>query len=289
MTSSSWRRPGTSALVLVLAVLALAATVAARPPHAPPLYDGLGFPDEPYRWVVPPAGSARTPGATPAAVTVRITGGATVSAQALSAEQGPQVAVAVPDGAFAVPDGTMSITLRAEPRGVPPAVPDGGQVVSNLYELTATSAGRPVQLAPGHVLLVNMRSESATDRSVVICRWTGRRWEQVPTEQVGTDVYASRLQTLGAVAVVRLDPGVRPTVSSIARAPGGQGSSTAAGPVGSTTGTTPGSGPPASTLVLALGGLVVVLATGLLIVRRRSARTTTESATSPGDEQPKPA
>ena len=28
-----------------------------RPPHAPPLYDGLGFPDEPYRWVLPPQGN----------------------------------------------------------------------------------------------------------------------------------------------------------------------------------------------------------------------------------------
>jgi hypothetical protein len=189
----------------------------------------------------------------------------------LSAEQGPQVAVAVQDAAFSVPDGTVSIALRAEPRGVPATVPDGGQVVSNLYELTATSAGRPVSLAPGHTILVNLRAESATDRSVVICRWSGRSWEQVPTEQVGADVYAARLEALGAVAVVRLDPGVRPSVSSVAKGADGQGAVSAAAAVGTPAGAAPGSGPGASALLLGLGGVVVALAGALLLVRRRNA------------------
>ncbi len=265
------RRPGSAALVLVLAILALAATVAARPPHAPPLYDGLGFPDEPYRWVVPPPGSARTAAATAAAATLAISGGATPSGQALSAEQGPQVAVAVQDGVFSVPHGAVSVALRAEPRPVPATPPDRGQVVSNLYQLTATSAGHPVSLAAGHTLLVNLRAESATDRSVVICRWSGGRWEQVPTEQVGADVYASRLDTLGAVAVVRLDPGVRPTVSPVTKAADGQGAVSAAGAVGTPAGAATGGGPAANALLLGLGGLVVALAGGLLLVRRRSA------------------
>jgi hypothetical protein len=273
VTSIRPRRPGAAALVLVLAILALAATVAARPPHAPPLYDGLGFPDEPYRWVVAPAGSAPTASATAAVVTVHVSAGATAPAQALSAEQGPQVAVAVESRAFPAPGGAGSISLRAQPRAAPPTPPDGGQVVSNLYDLSATAAGRPVPLAAGHNVLVNLRAESATDQAVVICRWTGRRWEQVPTEQVGADIYAARLDVLGPVAVVRLDPGVRPTVGAIAK---GSGSGAAApvaaavGAPGAAAGAAPGGGPGGNALLLVLGGLVVVLATGLLLVRRRS-------------------
>jgi hypothetical protein len=123
-------------------------------------------------------------------------------------------------------------------------------------------------------MLVNLRAESVTDQAVVICRWTGHGWEQVPTEQVGADIYAAKLATLGAVAVIRLDRGVKPTVSSIAKTAGGQGTGAVqpAGAVGVPPGAA-GGGPSAGSLALVLGGLVAVLAAGLLLVRRRSART----------------
>jgi hypothetical protein len=270
------RRPSSVALVLILAVLALAATVVARPPHTPPLYDGLGFPDEPYRWVVPPPGFNRTPlAATEAVVRVPVSGGANVAGQALSGEQGPQVAVAVSPGAFAVPARVSSVTLRAVPQPVPAVPPDRGQVDSNLYVLTAQAAGKAVPLAPGHTVLVNMRAERATDQAVVICRWTGRQWEQVPTARVGVDIYAAQLEAVAPVAVVRLDRGVTPTVPALA----GGSSGSNPGVPGQTAGASAGArapaagsdgGPGANMLWLALGVIVVVLAGTLLLVRRRA-------------------
>jgi hypothetical protein len=251
--------------VLLLAVLALAAVVLVRPPHAPPLYDGLGFPDEPYRWVVPPPGADRTPqAATPAVATLPVEGGTTGAGQGLSGEQGPQIALAVTAGAFAAPSGPTQIRLEASPRPVPAVPPDDGQVVSNLYALTATAGGRPVPLAHGRGVLVNLRADQATDRSVVICRWTGHAWEQLPTQQVGADVYAASLDAVAPVAVVRLDPGVRPTVAApSARAVPAVTTSQQAPPRG------PTDGPGGDTLWLAVGGVAVVLAGGLLVLRRR--------------------
>ena len=282
------RRIGPVLLVLLLAALSLAATVAVRPPHAPPLYDGLGFPDEPYRWIVPPAGARRTPlAATEAVVRIPVSGGANVAGQALSGEQGPQVAMAAGAGALAVPARISSITLRAVPRAVPAVPPDRGQVVSNLYDLSATGAGKALRLAPGHTLLVNMRADKATEQAVVICRWTGRGWEQIPTARVGVDIYAAQLDSLGPIAVVRLDRGVTPTVPALDAGSAGTDPGAPVQTGGTTSGgADPGAGPGAATLWVVVGGLVVVLALGLLLVRRRAGGPDADGAPPDADAEP---
>jgi hypothetical protein len=260
------RRPGRAGPVLLLALLALAGVAVARPPHAPPLYDGLGFPDEPYRWVVPPPGAVRTqllP--TDAEVNVPVRSGASGAAQALSGEQGPQVAVAVRDGALTVPDGATAVSLHAIPRAVPTTAPVRGEVVSNLYDISATVGDKAIPLAPGKTVLINLRAESPTTRAVVICRWTGSRWDEVSTQQVGRDIFAAQLQALGPVAVVRLDAGVRPTVPALG-APSGAAADTPA----AAGATAPANGPGASLLLLVLGVAVVALAAALLVLRRRT-------------------
>jgi hypothetical protein len=265
MVAALRRGPGPAGLVLCLAVLTLAGTVVARPPHAPPLYDGIGFPDEPYRWVVPPQGEYRTPlAATEALLPMPVTGGVNIAGQAVSGEQGPQVALTAPRGTFAVPAGVSSITLQAVPQAVPGVQPDQGQVVSNLYVLSAEADGTAVSPAPGHSLLVTLRTVRPTAQAVVICRWTNRRWEQLPTTRVGRDIYAARLDTLGPVAVVRLDPGAASAGTAV-------GTSSAAS----------SAGPEANLLWLALGVIVVVVAGALLLMRQRTARASTLATTTP--------
>ena len=247
------RRPGPAALVLVLAVLALLGTVAIRPPHAPPLYDGVGFPDEPYRWVVPPPGEQATRlAATDASMRIPATGGTNVEGRAQSDEKGPQILLTAFAGAFAVPAGASSIRLRAVPLAVPRVQPDHGHVVSNLYAITAEAEGRPVTLARDYALLLNMRAVRSTPQAVVVCRWTGTGWQQVATDRIGVDIYAAWLDTIGPVALVQLDPGVNPQPAPL------RASSTARD-----------AGPGAKALWLVLGAIVLVIAGSLLVLRRQ--------------------
>jgi hypothetical protein len=248
------RRPRPAGLVLVLATLALAGTVLARPPHAPPLYDGVGFPDEPYRWVVPPQGEQRTRlEATEASMRIPVTGGANAESRAQSNEKGPQVLLTAFAGAFAVPPRASSITVRAVPRAVPDVEPDRGHVVSNLYVITAEAqGGGPVTLARDYALLLNLRAVRSTTQAVVVCRWTGTGWQQVATERIGVDIYAAWLDTIGPVALVQLDPGVTPQPAPL------RPSSTARD-----------AGPGTDALWLTTGVIVLVIAGSLLIVRRK--------------------
>jgi len=190
-----------------------------------------------------------------------------LTAQALSGEQGPQVAVAVRSGALAAPAGATSISLHAIPRPVPATSPDRGQVVSNLYDISATVGDKPVPLSRGQTALVNLRSESATPRAVVICRWTGSRWEQISTQQVGRDIYAAQLAALGPVAVVRLDAGVRPTVPALGAPIGAAAGTPAAQGTGRST-----DGPGTFLLLLVLGVALVALVGALLVLRRSTVR-----------------
>jgi hypothetical protein len=247
------RRPRPAALVLVLATLALTTTAVARPPHAPPLYDGVGFPDEPYRWVVPPRGEQRTRlVATEASMRLPVTGGANVEGRAQSDEKGPQILLTAFAGAFAVPAGASSITVRAVPDAVPEVQPERGHVVSNLYVITAEAEGGPVTLARDYALLLNLRAVRSTAQAVVVCRWTGTGWQQLATDRIGVDIYAAWLDTIGPVALVQLDPGVTPQPSPLQRSS-----------------TDRAAGPGTEALWLALGAIVLVIAGSLLVLRRR--------------------
>ncbi len=249
---------------LLLAGLALLAVLAVRPPHAPPLYDGIGFPDEPYRWIVPPAGAEPTAAATRASVAVPVAkDGTSAAARAFSAEQGPQVAFALAAGSLQVPAGSAGPTLTAAPVATPPA-PAGVTAASNLYELTATlPGGGPVRLRTGHQVVVNLRADRATSQQVVIETWDGTGWSQVSTAQVGTDIYAARLDRLPvAFAVVKLGPGVEVTVT--------------APPPSAVAGTTPTLATPAqgpsAGLWIGLGAALLLVVGGLVAIRvRRSA------------------
>lgn len=260
--------------VLVLALVALAGVVAVRPPHAPPLYDGLGFPDEPYRWISLPPGvtSAATQPASTLNAVVDVA--ATQAQSGFSAEQGPQVAISVSPGALVVPEGTTQVTITATPEAAPPP-PPAGALTSNLYRWTVTAdRPGPVTIGPDAPVYINLRADVATTQAVVVQRWTGKAWEQVTTRQVGMDIYAARITDFSPIALIKLDRGLVP--SADASAGGATAGATAAATPGAAAGagTSPqqqasGSGPGAG-LWIGGGAVVLVLAVGLLLARRWS-------------------
>ncbi len=252
---------------LIVAVLALLAVVVVRPPHAPPLYDGLGAPDEPYRWVSAPA---RAQAATGPAGALMMNVDLTSTQQALggTAESGPQLKLAVsPDGVKA-PAGATVVTITGTP-SAPPAPPVGGTPASNLYTLAASGdRPGPVTLTGGGKVLANLRADLATDQAVVFESWDGARWAQLPTRQVGVDIYAAFLPDLQPVALIKLDPGLKPSNSAAASA---AASGSAAGTVGNQSPQAALGGGPGAGLWIGFGVLVLLLSGALLLARRRAA------------------
>jgi hypothetical protein len=264
--SGGGRRIRRAWYALALAVLAVGAVTAIRPANPVPLYDGIGFPDEPYRWLVAPAGTPKTPPVTPAAATVTVTAqGATDSVRAFSAEQGPQIAFALRDGALAPPAGATSVHLVAQATPNPSTAPQDGTLVSNVYRLTATAApAGAVALHPGSRIIVNLRSDKAISETVLLESFSGGKWTQQATTRVGTDIYAGTLPAFGDFALVRVKPGTQVTVSAQSANPFATNTDT-----GSSGGAL-GQGAAVSTNALWIGaGIVVILLTGGLILARR--------------------
>ena len=167
-----------------------------------PLYDGLGFPDEPYRFV-PAQGNG--PAATSAQMELKVadgtnTGGLIVNTR----ESGPQASVFAPPHAFAV-SGTAPVVLSLRPVPPQPPLPDG-VVESNVYEISLTSASGPVTVVrDAQPPAITMRSVTVkTPEPVFHYRATpAEQWRELKTRRVGRDVYNANAPGAGEYILVR--------------------------------------------------------------------------------------
>ncbi len=232
------RRPRREAGRWTVLVALLAAVWLIAPPAGVPLYDGVGFPDEPYRFV-PAQGD--TPPATTAAARIDLKRGVNPGGQvANSAEQGPQISVFAPPQAFQVATTEDSqLVVRAE--AVVPVKPPPGRLQSNVYRLTLTSPAGPVTVNPkAQPLGVAMRATAVDEAALPVMNFRPdpeSPWRALATKRVGEDVFAG--------------PG--PAAGDYVLAPPSQ-------PVGKRTSTT-------LLLVLVVGALVFV--GGVLVAVRR--------------------
>jgi hypothetical protein len=214
-------------------------------PAAAPLYDGVGFPDEPYGYVSRPAGNAVVTKPPTSAVVDRlpvVAGGTTQSIDFASSEQGPQIIVQVPTGTLYAPAGARTVDVRADPRA-PDGVVDGQKLDGNVYRITATSAlGAPTMRMGRRKVLVVMRATTGRQPGpVMVFRDVrGQQWTRLATSREGTDIYAAPARGFGDYALVFGLPAARPTAGATKAAGKGR-----AGILGG---------------VLIVGGLVVVLA-----------------------------
>lgn len=170
-----------------LAALGLLCTAWLVSPGAVPLYDGIGFPDEPYRFV-PQQGSL--PPATVATATLRVAQGVNVNGLlANSRELGPQISLYLPPQAFLVGSPSareLVVTATAVPlSGNPPP----GAAQSNVYDVEFSGAG-PVSINPkAQQLGVTMRAVGVTNPLPVMYHRTAASgtWEALRTRRVGRD------------------------------------------------------------------------------------------------------
>lgn len=197
MSAARTGRPAT-AVVAALLVLALGWLLAPR--FAPPIYDGVGFPDEPYRFVVPPKDAKTHKAPTTATDRVQVTKGVAAAGVLNSAEQAPQVSVLIPSSRLQAPTGTKVIELHAAPVR-PVAAPSGSYLWSNVYNVGA--ADPKVTLRDGKPsATITLRAASAQRPYPKIERYAEGKWTPVKTIPVGQDIYQATLPALGDYAVV---------------------------------------------------------------------------------------
>jgi hypothetical protein len=167
-----------------------------------PLYDGIGFPDEPYRWV-PPRGSGPT--ATSAQVELKVAAGSNTGGLIVNTrEAGPQASVFAPPHAFLAP-GTAPVVLAIRP--VDPVPPLPGTPVSNVYAMSLTSSAGPVTIAPdAQPPAITMRSTTPGPPQPVFeyRAAAGQPWREIKTRRVGRDIFTALAPGAGEYLLVQL-------------------------------------------------------------------------------------
>ena len=203
-----------------------------------PLYDGVGFPDEPYRYV--PVRDTKLPAATTAQITLRLVNGLNPGGLvANSGERGPQVSFFAPPQAFSAPATAKELVAAATPvRAERPAPP--GTLVSNTYRLTFQAAGVDATLRrEAQSPAITMRATLVEPPlPVFVFRASSAEpWRTLETQRVGIDIFTTKAPGAGEYAL-----------SSIPRPPAQQSS---------------GKGP----LLLVIGLGVALVAGALVAVR----------------------
>jgi hypothetical protein len=225
------------------AALLLVALGRLASPTAVPVYDGVGAPDEPYKYV----GSGNAP-VTTISVTAPVRHGLAGSLQLKSAESGPQVLVDLGAGAFAA--GTATVTLTATALAGDGSAAPQGRVDGNVYRITASPGARLLPETAQGFLFLRAAEMTHPDPVVVHRASESAAWEAVKTVRAGRDVLSTPFRDLGDYAVVRL-PGSKPLSDA---------------------------GGLSTTRVLLLGGGVLVLLLLTVLVLRRPSAGDEESA-----------
>lgn len=161
-------------------------------PQPVPVYDGVGAPDEPYRYVAPPKGYRPTAEATSGSNSSPVANGVNVEGMSVqTGEQGPQASLFMPPGALASPGRTVTITLT--PQAVvdqpPKATIDG-----NVYALTTVDpAGAVTRTAKAAIATLYLRSTTMKQPGPVMQYRTdaSEPWKAVHTSRGGQDIYVS--------------------------------------------------------------------------------------------------
>jgi hypothetical protein len=212
------RQPRLILLLGAAAVLVLGWLVS---PSPVPLYDGVGMPDEPYRYVVPPAHYRSTPPVSQAVTEVGLDAGSSCcELEARSAEQGPQVAVYVPRGGLtAAGSGTLRLTATALATPGPPAPVAKARFEGNIYRVDARGPGGPARLTPeGARATIQLRALNANSPSPTV--WyrpsEGTPWRLLPTGKVGFDILESQFVGPGDYILVRKPGGSGSTLTVLA-------------------------------------------------------------------------
>lgn len=166
-----------------------------------PVYDGVGVPDEPYRYVVAPAGTSPTATPTSGEARTPVAHGAGTNGLIIAtAEQSPQFSLFLPPGAMAARAGT--ITVRAVPQA-PTGEPPGARIEGNSYLVTMKDPAGPVTLtAKAAIASLYLRSVDGSREWVMQFRpQPTAPWQAKQTSRGGTDSFVASFSAAGEYAL----------------------------------------------------------------------------------------
>ncbi len=166
-----------------------------------PIYDGLGFPDQPYRLL----GNGTRGEPIVATGTAHV--GADGRSEALSArsnESGPQVVLELGAGAYrGAPGSTIKLTATPVPTTEAPA---DGTPDSNTYRVVASStAGTATQTASAAQGFVFLRAVTVSDPPPQILHRAGpgAPWTALPSSITGQDIVSASYAGAGDYLLLR--------------------------------------------------------------------------------------
>ena len=179
------RRAGLAALALGLIVAALLHGRTA----APPVYDGIAVPPEPYRWESPPPNlAAGNKPPQPGDSTLPVQNGQVAGGGVQTGDN--QVVIYFGPGAFNAPAGATGVKCTIVPDADPPGSPAGVEIRGNVYRITCVGApgGGPVTVVSSYHL--TMRFPPGAFKEIQYN--DGGGWRALPTLTApGGDPYAS--------------------------------------------------------------------------------------------------
>ena len=216
-----------SAAVVVAALAALLLAWLVVPPASTPLYDGIGTPDEPYRYVAPPAGAKHTQVPHVATADSDAAGGTNLHPFYVSSDEiGPQILLFISKGSLVVPTGVTGVRVTATPLA-PDRSPTGAIIDGNVYRVTATGlAGTSVQgsLTFGSTgeseSTITMRATSARQPSpsFVFRAAPSDTWQRVTAVRVGNDIYRATVAHVGDYALAYFSSGAHGKSNTVTQA-----------------------------------------------------------------------
>ncbi len=170
-------------------------------PHPVPLYDGVGLPDEPYRYVAPPDGTPTTVRPITVAAKAELASGVTAAYLSLvSPEFGPQVSLGVPQGALAAAAGPVTVTVTPL---APTEEPTGTTIDGNVYRVTLAAPSGPVTVtAKAKEAVIYLRAPTLTPGEGMHYRPApGKPWQRLKTTKAGNDIWAATFAAAGDYAL----------------------------------------------------------------------------------------
>jgi hypothetical protein len=175
-------------------------------PSAVPVYDGVGAPDEPYRYV----GRSNAPAASVSS-TAQVRAGVSGSLQVKSSESGPQVLVDLGSGAFA--SSATSVTLTVVPVAGDGSAAPQGRIDGNIYRVTVSKGAQLLPQQAQGFLFVRAAVMTRPNPIIVHRGLPTDAWVKVKTVRAGQDILSTPFRAVGDYAVVRL-PGSKPLSQS---------------------------------------------------------------------------